>query len=78
LVQTFKQILGQVVTRIQEQIAQQVQAVQNHAIRLDLPEKNEPLVVVPIASKRCFVPCGPGRCNCYPTIGHHYTLAKVV
>jgi hypothetical protein len=62
------------VTRIQEQISKQVKVVQEHSIKWDLPEKGEPLVVVPISGKRCIAACGPGRCNCYPTVGHHYAL----
>ena len=48
--------------------------IKDAAFKYDLPEKNEPLRLVPFISKRCFVPCGVGRCNCYPTVGHHFCI----
>lgn len=61
-------------SRIAEQIATQVAQIRSHAEKWNLPEKREPLVIVPFVSKRCMVACGPGRCNCWPTVGHHFCL----
>jgi hypothetical protein len=61
-------------SRIREEIAQQVQEIRQKAQQIGMPEAAESLVIVPFVSKRCFVPCGAGRCNCHPTIGHHFCL----
>jgi hypothetical protein len=61
-------------SRISDQIAQQVQEIRHKAQQIGMPEAAESLVIVPFVSKRCFVPCGAGRCNCHPTIGHHFCL----
>lgn len=61
-------------TRIQQQIADQVAEIRAHALKWDLPEKNDPLRIVPFVSQRCMVSCGPGRCNCWPTVGHHFCI----
>lgn len=61
-------------SRIRDQIAQQVQEIRQKASQSGFPECAEPLVIVPFVSKRCIVPCGAGRCNCYPTMGHHFCL----
>lgn len=34
----------------------------------------EPLFIVPIVNKRCFAPCGVGRCICFPTVGHKWAV----
>jgi hypothetical protein len=60
--------------RIQDQIAEQTALVKSHAQKWDLPEKDDPLRIVPFVSKRCIVSCGPGRCNCWPTVGHHFCV----
>ena len=59
---------------IQDQIQAECERIRKIAALADLPEKDEPLRVVPFVSKRCFVPCGVGRCNCYPTVGHHFCV----
>jgi hypothetical protein len=61
-------------TKIQDQISQQMYEIKAHANKCDLPEKNDPLRIVPFVSKRCIVACGPGRCNCWPTVGHHFCI----
>lgn len=62
------------VNRIQEQIAEQVSIIRAHAERNQLPESDEDLRIVPFVSKRCIMYCGPGRCNCVPTVGHHFCV----
>lgn len=61
-------------SRIRDQIAQQVQEIRHKATHSGFPESAEPLVIVPFVSKRCIAYCGAGRCNCHPTIGHHFCL----
>jgi len=61
-------------SRIRDQIAQQVQEIRQKATQSGFPESAEPLVIVPFVSKRCIAYCGAGRCNCHPTIGHHFCL----
>ena len=59
---------------IQDQIIQECQRIREHAHKWDLPEKHDPLRIVPFVSKRCIAYCGAGRCNCYPTVGHHFCI----
>jgi hypothetical protein len=61
-------------SRIRDQIEQQVQEIRHKATQSGFPESAEPLVIVPFVSKRCIAYCGAGRCNCHPTIGHHFCL----
>lgn len=60
--------------RIKDQIAQEAAKIRQQAKLSGFSEHGEPLMVVPFVSKKCIVYCGAGRCNCHPTVGHHFCL----
>ena len=59
---------------IKDQIHVECARIRAVTEKYDMPQKDEPLRIVPDVSKQCFVPCGVGRCNCYPTVGHHFCI----
>lgn len=50
--------------------------IKNEIQRLKLLNYQGPFKIVPVVNKRCFAPCGDGRCNCHARIGKDYTLVQ--